>query len=162
MTSTATPRISASSGRSRSLLCHTGDVTYFEPTPESAESLVNREIDGPVTMLNLLRFKETADYSASPELAPAEPISGAEAYRRYSAHTHPHLLASGGEVLFEGAGGEFFIGPSGERWDHVLLVRQNSLDDFFAFASNEAYLAGLGHRTAALADSRLLPVAPDS
>lgn len=28
-----------------------------------------------------------------------------------------------------------------------------------AFASNPGYLAGLGHRTAALADSRLLPVA---
>ena len=27
-----------------------------------------------------------------------------------------------------------------------------------AFAEHEAYLAGLGHRTAALADSRLLPL----
>jgi hypothetical protein len=33
-----------------------------------------------------------------------------------------------------------------------------SVDDFFAFASNPAYLAGIGHRTAALEDSRLLPI----
>ena len=54
--------------------------------------------------------------------------------------------------------GDFFVGPSDESWDHVLLVRQASLDDFFAFASNPVYLEGLGHRTAALADSRLLPI----
>jgi hypothetical protein len=29
---------------------------------------------------------------------------------------------------------------------------------FLAFASHDAYLAGLGHRTAAVEDSRLLPL----
>lgn len=142
-------------------MCQTEPVPHFDPTAESAESLINRQIDGPITMLNLLRFRDTADYSASPKLKPDLPISGAEAYRLYTEHTLPHLLESGGEVLFEGAGGEFFIGPSAERWDHVLLVRQKSLEDFFAFASNEAYLEGIGHRTAALEDSRLLPVDPN-
>ncbi len=137
-----------------------GAMPYLEPTEASAAALIARRIEGPITMLNLLRFRAVADYSADPELAPDEPISGAEAYRRYAEHTTPHLLASGGEVLLEGAGGEFFIGPGDERWDHVLLVRQRSLDGFFAFATNEAYLAGLGHRTAALEDSRLLPIVP--
>jgi len=41
-----------------------------------------------------------------------------------------------------------------------MLVRQHSVDAFKAFASNEAYLAGMGHRTAAIEDSRLLPLAP--
>lgn len=45
-----------------------------------------------------------------------------------------------------------------EQWNLVMLVRQNSLQDFMAFSSNEAYLVGLGHRTAALEDSRLLPI----
>jgi hypothetical protein len=38
------------------------------------------------------------------------------------------------------------------------MVRQASVDDFFAFATNVGYLAGVGHRTAALEDSRILPV----
>ena len=59
--------------------------------------------------------------------------------------------------MFLGAGGTYLIGPPEEHWDLVMLVRQNSLADFMAFASNPAYLAGLGHRTAALEDSRLLP-----
>ena len=46
-----------------------------------------------------------------------------------------------------------------ERWDMAMLVRQHSIDVFLAFASNQAYLAGLGHRTAAVEDSRLLPLA---
>jgi len=47
-------------------------------------------------MLNLLRFREEADYSAFPELAPPEPISGSESYDRYVRHTTPLLIASGG------------------------------------------------------------------
>lgn len=39
-----------------------------------------------------------------------------------------------------------------------MLVRQSSPAVFMAFASNAEYLAGIGHRTAALEDSRLLPL----
>jgi hypothetical protein len=39
-----------------------------------------------------------------------------------------------------------------------MLVEQSSTAAFLAFASNAAYLAGIGHRTAALEDSRLLPL----
>lgn len=131
---------------------------FLEPTQESAVALFRRGVTGPVVMLNLIRLRETADYSASPELAPATPISGAEAFDRYIQHTLPHLKASGGEVLFLGQGGAFFIGPETERWDIAMLVRQASLEDFIAFASNTEYLAGLGHRAAAAEDTRLLPL----
>lgn len=137
------------------------DDAYLDPTQESTASLIARQIDGPITMLNLLRFREVADYSTNPELEPDEPISGGEAYRRYADHTMPFLIESGGEVILDGVGGQFFIGPNDERWDQVLLVRQRSLEDFFAFASNPGYLSGLGHRTAALEDSRLLAIASD-
>jgi len=133
-------------------------VTYLEPTQESGRALFARGICGSVVMLNLLRFRPIADYSATPELAPSTAITGEEAYRLYVAHTLPHLRESGGELLFFGRGGEFLIGPSEERWDAVMLVRQTSLASFMAFASNQAYLSGIGHRIAALEDSRLLPI----
>lgn len=134
------------------------DQTYLEVTQEAGRALVRRAIAGPVVMLNLLRFREIADYSATPGLAPAHPISGAAAYKRYMEQTLPHLRASGGEVIFLGTGGPFLIGPADARWDAALLVRQRSVADFIAFASNEGYGAGLGHRLAALEDSRLLPL----
>jgi uncharacterized protein (DUF1330 family) len=89
---------------------------------------------------------------------PSTPISGAQAYQRYIAHTMPYLTESGGEMLFLGQGGQFLIGPAEERWDMVMLIRQNSVEGFMTFAANQEYLAGLGHRTAALEDSRLLPI----
>lgn len=131
---------------------------YLEPTQESGRDFVMRGIAGEVTMLNLLRFREIADYSATPSLAPETPISGAEAYDRYMAHTLPLLRKSGGDVLFVGEGGPFLIGPQNERWDRVLLVRQKNVAAFLAFATDATYLAGIGHRTAAVLDTRLLPL----
>ncbi len=131
---------------------------YIEPTQESGAALFSRNIAGEIVMLNMLRFRETADYSANPQLAPEEPISGREAYRIYMGHSQPYLEQSGGELVFMGEGGKHFIGPADEQWDLVLLIRQRSISDFIAFASNEGYLAGIGHRTAALLDSRLLPL----
>jgi hypothetical protein len=131
---------------------------FLEPTQESGAALFSRNITGEVIMLNMLRFKETADYSANPELAPERPISGRVAFQKYIDHTMPFLNESGGELLLLGNGGQFFIGPSDEQWDFVMLIKQNSLASFMAFASNTEYLSGIGHRTAAILDSRLLPI----
>jgi uncharacterized protein (DUF1330 family) len=131
---------------------------YLDVSQEAGRAFFMRGLSGSVVMLNLLRFREQADYSANPELAPKEAISGAAAYQRYIEHTLPFLKKSGGEVLFLGRGGPVLIGPADERWDAMLLVRQRSVQDFLAFAQDPAYLAGMGHRTAALEDSRLLPL----
>jgi uncharacterized protein (DUF1330 family) len=133
-------------------------TNYIEATQEAGRAFVSRRISGSVVMLNLLRFRVAADYSATPELAPETPISGEAAYRRYMEHTLPYLETSGGKVLFYGRGTEFLIGPSEERWDAVMLVEQSSVAAFLAFASDREYLSGIGHRTAALEDSRLLPL----
>lgn len=131
---------------------------YLEPSQQSGRAFFMRGIAGKVVMLNLLRFRPVADYSAAPGLAPGEPISGEAAYRLYMQHTMPHLENSGGRLLFYGRGGPFLIGPDDERWDAAMLVEQSSPAAFMAFASNADYLAGMGHRIAALEDSRLLPL----
>lgn len=133
-------------------------IRYLAPSQSAGKRFVQRGIKGRVVMLNLLRFRDVADYSANPELAPAAPISGAEAFDRYIRHALPLLRESGGDILFLGAGGPFLIGPEDESWDMAMLVRQTSVASFLAFASHDAYLAGHGHRTAALEDSRLLPL----
>ena len=131
---------------------------YLDPSEENARQFFGRGIKGPVSMLNLLRFRDEADYSAFPEVDPPTPISGSAAYDRYVRHTMPFLSATGGSVTFFGTGGPYFIGPADERWDLVMLISQSSVEDSLASASNEGYLAGIGHRTTALEDSRLLPI----
>ena len=133
-------------------------TNYLEPTWEAGRAFMARQLQGSVVMLNLLRFRDVADYSATPHLAPEEAISGAEAFQRYIEHSLPYLRESGGDLLFLGHGNHFLIGPPDERWDMAMLVRQQNVASFMAFASHEAYLAGVGHRTAALEDSRLLPL----
>ena len=109
-------------------------------------------------MLNLLKFRETADYTASPELAPDEAISGKDAYRAYARHAFPLLERVGSKVIFRGKCGAALIGPEAEKWDEILLVEHESAEQFIAFAQDPDYLKIAGHRTAALVDSRLVPV----
>ena len=131
---------------------------YLDVTQEAGAELFSRNISGEVLMLNLLRFRDVADYSDYPELAPDELISGREAYQRYMAHTTPFLMESGGSMMMMAEGGKNLIGPADEQWDVAMIIRQRSLADFMAFSSNPGFMAGMGHRKAALLDSRLLPM----
>lgn len=82
-------------------------MPYLEPAPDAGRALFSRGLTGPVVMLNLVRLRVVADYSATPDLAPPTPISGAAAYDRYIAHTLPLLRRTGGDVIFFGQGREF-------------------------------------------------------
>ncbi len=135
---------------------------YLEATDEAAVRLFSSGFEGEILMLNLLRFRQVADYTSAPELEPESPISGRQAYQKYIDHTLPFLTATGGNISLIGEGGHFFVGPSDEVWDVAMVIRQHSLEDFLSFASNEGYLRGIGHRTAALLDSRILPIRPFS
>lgn len=134
---------------------------YLDATDENGRLVFGPGLEGPVTMLNLLRFRAVADYSDFPELAPDEPISGAEAYDVYTREALPFVMGVGARVSFHATAGHYLIGPTDRRWDRVLLVSYPDVTDFLAMAANEDYLAILGHRMAALADSRLLPMVED-
>ncbi len=133
-------------------------MAHLYPTDAAGAALMRRGLSGPVVMLNLLRFRAVADYSQTPALAPAKALTGRDAFDLYVAHTRPLLQASGGAIDFLGDGGPWLIGPADERWDCAMLIRQASVAAFMAFAGDRTYLAGLGHRTAAIEDSRLLPL----
>jgi len=133
-------------------------TSYLNPTDESAKQLFSKSMRGEVIMLNLLRFKEIADYSQFSDIAPKTPITGKEAYQIYINQTFPFLEKSGGEIMLLGKSEHFFIGPMEEKWDLVMIIKQKSLDSFLSFASDPQYQVVLGHREAAIVDSRLLPI----
>ena len=66
----------------------------IEPTQVQLERLAASGEDGPVMMINLLRFKEQAD-----GIDADDGITGAEAYARYGAAVQPYLEGVGGRVL---------------------------------------------------------------
>ena len=135
---------------------------YIAPHTAALEKLLASDYSGPLVMLNMLNFRDKADYSAVPELAPEKPVSGEAAYGLYIKAAAPLLAKHKGELLLSGEALHFLIGPENQDWDKVLLIKQNSAKDFLAFIQDPEYLKIVGHRQAALADSRLLPIKADA
>ncbi|NVK55325.1 MAG: DUF1330 domain-containing protein [Alteromonadaceae bacterium] len=109
----------------------------------------------PIVMLNLLRFRATAQ---SPQTD--EALSGAEAYERYSKIARPALARVGASLVFMGKPSLPLVGPGDERWDLMFLIKYPSVEAFASMVSAPEYQAALEHRTAALEDSRLTPIIP--
>jgi uncharacterized protein (DUF1330 family) len=112
--------------------------------------LSQHDLSKPVGMLNLLKFRPQAAYAADSGEAPC---TGAEAYRRYGALATAILAPMGAKVILTGA--VWLIGTQDE-WDSAFVVRYERASDLINMSSDPAYLKIVHHRTAALADSRLL------
>jgi uncharacterized protein (DUF1330 family) len=108
---------------------------------------------GSIVMLNLLRFRDLAEYEAG---ASGGGVTGREAYDRYSRAVIPLLLEVGGAPIWRGNARMSVIAPEGEEWDEVVLVQYPSRKAFLRMVRSRAYGAILHHRTAALRDSRLI------
>lgn len=108
----------------------------------------------PVITLNLLRFRETTQYSDG---ASDEPCSGRTAYyERYANITIPIALAAGGRLLVSSSAVGHPVCPPDERWDDVLMFEYPDIACLIALGAAPEYRAVAAHRTAALADSRLI------
>lgn len=105
----------------------------------------------PIVMLNLLRFREKAEYPDQ-----VSDLTGRQAYALYIEQATRHVHAIGGEVVMQGKAHAAIIAPEGEQWDEVLLVRYPSIEKFVAMVMNPDYQSFTVHRTAGLADARLI------
>ncbi|MEL7222428.1 MAG: DUF1330 domain-containing protein [Bacteroidota bacterium] len=131
---------------------------YIHPKEESVKEF-NRQYKGkgPLPMLNLLKLRPIADYSEVPDLAPSDTISGEAAYQIYMTAVSHEINKIGAKMRMMGKCSNFLIGPETEEWDMMLVVEYPSVEAFIGFSQSEAYQNNVGHRTAALEDSRLLP-----
>jgi len=112
------------------------DETYINPSPDQMKAIAALDLDGPIVMLNLLRFA---------------PDGGAEEYARYSAAAMPFLREAGAVVPYLGDGVATVIGP--DAWDEVILVEYPSVRAFLGMVGHPDYPSAL--REGALTDSRL-------
>ena len=125
----------------------------IQPAREALLELLRLPDNGPVVMLNMLRFRVQAEY---PEGSGHAPCSGREAYRRYTKEAARHFEPLGGTLVWLGQVERVLIGPDQEGWDEVFLAQYPSRRAFVQMVSNPDYVAITVHRTAALADSRLV------
>lgn len=130
----------------------------LNPTPEQLSVFADSmPADTPILMLNLLRFASAANYPPGSEHSSC---SGREAYARYSRTALAKVLGVGGEVQTLATAHVALIAPADEHWDDLLLVRYPSKAAFLGMLADPEYRAATVHRSAALADSRLIGCTP--
>lgn len=130
----------------------------LNPSPDQLKRFAEQMPAGePILMLNLLRFNVDAMYPAG---SGQQPCSGPEAYVRYSRTARQKVYAAGGAVETMANVQLALIAPEHEDWDELLLVRYPSPEAFLAMLADPDYQAATIHRTAALADSRLIACNP--
>ena len=106
--------------------------------------------DGPVTMLNLMRFRERSlDGNGT----------GWDAYLRYSALTIKLIKARGGTIIWTGTAEAVALGaPDQHRWDYVALVRYPSRATFLDMMTSAEYAAANAERGNGCADHAIIAV----
>jgi uncharacterized protein (DUF1330 family) len=115
----------------------------IEPTADQIRKLRGQPDEGPVVMLNLLKFR---------------PAGGAESYARYSRTAERLVKKLGGKVIYQGKFEMTFIGQ--EDWDAVLLVEYPSRAAFLQMTRSTEYQDVVRFRSEALTDSRLYATIP--
>ena len=122
-------------------------TNQLHPSPEQAKAFFGAEDDGPMCMVNMLKFKDKAEYAdgSEPEL------SGRDAYLRYGSAIQTCLMAVGGKARFSGMTTDLMIGEVEELWDMVAIVEYPSRAAMLRMIQSPEYQAITKHRDAGLA-----------
>ena len=122
-------------------------VNKVFPNGEQIEGFMAPGQDGPIYMLNLLKFKEKAEYPDGRDTD----LTGAEAYAVYSAEVAGHLATVGGRPMFAAKVERLMLGEVEELWDTAAIAMYPSRKAMMEIMSSPDYQASAVHRTAGLA-----------
>lgn len=118
------------------------------PRGEQLQALLALGGDQPIVMLNLLKFRDRAEYDE-----PGHPeMSGREAYMLYGAAMKPLVESKGGRMWVDA----LVIGEVDELWDVAAIMEYPSREAFVAIATSPEVLEIGKHRKAGLAGQLLI------
>jgi uncharacterized protein (DUF1330 family) len=131
----------------------------IDPTRPQFDAFKGLPRDQPIHMLNLIRLKPLADY---PPNHPnhGKGMTGLEAYRAYGRDSAEVFERVGGKQVWAGRPDLVLTGPTDERWDLAFIAAYPGAEAFIAMVRDPEYQGLVAHRTAAVADSRLIRMAP--
>ncbi len=116
-------------------------------TPEPSQVLPFVATEGPVCMVNLLKFRDQAVYEDGRETD----LTGEEAYGLYASEMRKLVEASGGRFIFGAEVVGLLLGEVEELWDTVGIVEYSSAKALLEIASTPEFQAIEVHRLAGLA-----------
>lgn len=115
------------------------------PNAENVKGFV--AVEGPVAMVNLLKFKDKATYADGRETH----LSGQEAYGLYAAEMRKLVEESGGRFIFAAEVKNLLLGEVDELWDSIGIVEYPTSKDLLRISSSPEFREIEVHREAGLA-----------
>lgn len=118
----------------------------FPTDPAVVQELMKPGPDGPIFMVNLLKFKEKAEY----EDGRASDLSGRDAYMIYGRAVTEILPKFGGKAIFAADVTFLSLGKAEELWDEVAIAMYPKRADMVRMSMSAEWQAAAVHRTAGL------------
>ena len=116
------------------------------PNKDQMDEFLEGDIESPISMVNLLKFKEKAEY----EDGRVTNLSGKEAYMIYGIEVQEHLKKVGGEIVFGGEISRLMLGEVEDLWDNVAVARYPSRTAMLEMMMDPDYQESEKHRSAGL------------
>ncbi|MDC3208845.1 DUF1330 domain-containing protein [SAR86 cluster bacterium] len=116
------------------------------PSEEQMKGFVEGDIDSPISMLNLLKFKDKAEY----EDGRTTDLTGREAYQIYALAVAKLVENTGGKVLFGAEVSRLMLGEVEELWDTVAIAQYPSRRKMLEMMMSPEYAEISVHRSAGL------------
>jgi len=132
---------------------------YINPDRQALEAFKAIPADRVVHMLNLIRLRALADYPAD-HPNHGEGLTGRQAYELWGRTSAPIFKRVGGRQIWLGHAQTTLIGPRTEAWDLAFIAEYPNTQAFMAMNRDPGFPACVAHRTAAVADTRLICVTP--
>ena len=118
----------------------------FPTDPERLKGIMEKGPDGPIFMVNLLKFKDKAEYDDG---RPCD-LSGRDAYMIYGRAVTELLPKFGGRGLFAGDVTFLALGQVEELWDEIAIAAYPERADMVRMSFSPEWRAASVHRTAGL------------
>lgn len=124
-----------------------------QTTPDQLRAFVAKApARGPLTMLNLLKFRPRARYADRRDTD----LTGADAYGIYGTEVTRMIYRMGGKLVFAGAANAQLIGDGDLQWDMVIIMEYPSRQGFLDMLASPEYQELQVHRDAGLEHQLLI------
>ncbi len=125
----------------------------IDPVYEQVLRTTSPEDDGPVWMINLMKYREQADYADGRETT----LTGQQADDTYAPFAE--LAAIGAEIVFAAVVETQLLGDT-PKWDRVAVVKYPSRRAFIAMQDTEEFQAKHVHKDAGMEQTIVIGAQP--
>ena len=127
-------------------------ANILQPSGDQMRNFRDTSTGKPIFMLNLLKFRDNAEYEDGRETD----LTGEQAYAIYGKRVAEIVAGLGGRIVFGGKARNLLIGQVDGLWDQVALVQYPNMETMGKMMMMDEYKAAHVHRHAGLEGQLLI------